>query len=73
MLQISEEQIQKLTEYLHIDNFRKRPNNNNSAKFFRKGKVGDWMNHFKNQEKLKEFDQWILENNQFKIPFRYKI
>ena len=73
MLQISEEQIQKLTEYLHIDNFRKRPNNNNSAKFFRKGKVGDWMNHFKDPTKLAEFDQWIAKNNSENIPIKYEL
>ena len=73
MLQISEEQIQKLTEYLHIDNFRKRPNNNNSAKFFRKGKVGDWMNHFKDPTKLAEFDKWIAKNNSENIPIKYEL
>ena len=73
ILQISEEQIQNLTEYLHIDSFRKRPNNNNSAKFFRKGKVGDWMNHFKDPIKLAEFDQWITENNSENIPIKYEL
>ena len=72
MLQISEEQIQKLTEHLDIDAFRKR-GNAMSAKFFRKGKVGDWMNHFKDENKLAQFDQWIAKNNSENIPIKYEL
>ena len=70
MLQISEEQIQKLNEHLDIDAFRKR---NNNSKFFRKGKVGDWMNHFKDPTKLAEFDKWIAKNNSENIPIKYEL
>ena len=72
MLQISKEQIQQLTEYLDIDNFRKRTNAM-SKTFFRKGKVGDWMNHFKDQTKLAQFHQWIDENNTHNIPMKYEL
>ena len=37
----------------------------------RKGQIGDWVNYFKDEKKLKEFDQWIIKNNKFKIPFKY--
>ena len=84
-LQVSEEQVQKLVDHCNIEKFKKNDAVNmkppkgtvpdevrENFNFIRKGQVGDWMNHFKNQEKLKEFDQWISENNQFKIPFKYK-
>jgi len=69
---ISKEQTNKLTEYLDIDNFRKRTNAM-TTKFFRKGKVGDWMNHFKDESKLAEFDQWIAKNNSENIPIKYEL
>ena len=72
MLQISEEKIQQLTEHLDIENFRKRTNAMKKT-FFRKGKVGDWMNHFKDPIKLAEFDQWITENNSENIPIKYEL
>ena len=39
--------------------------------FIRKGKVGDWRNFFKDESKLKEFDQWIQNNNTLDIPIKY--
>ena len=41
--------------------------------FIRKGGVGDWVNHFKDKAKLKEFDEWIVNNNKFEIPIKYKL
>ena len=41
--------------------------------FIRKGKVGDWVNFFKDEAKLKEFDQWIAKNNKFEIPSKYNL
>ena len=83
---LTQAEIEKLLEHLDFKNFKKNDAVNmkpqkgtvpdkvrENFNFIRKGQVGDWMNHFKNQEKLKEFDQWISENNQFKIPFKYKI
>ena len=38
-------------------NFNSRGNSNSSGK-----KVRDWVNFFKDEAKLKEFDQWIAIN-----------
>ena len=44
-----------------------------NGSFIWKGQVGDWMNHFKDPDRLREFDQWIDENNKNGIPIRYKL
>ena len=66
----SDEQVDKLAEHLHIDNFRNNPSVNfESAKktgllyedrgnFIRKGKTGDWKNHF-TPEMTAKFDAWL--------------
>ena len=70
---MTELQILRLDDHLYIDNFRKLaietfseypqdPSGENPmVKFFRKGVVGDWKNYF-HGEKLKIWDQWIVEN-----------
>ena len=59
-----------LDDHLHIDNFRKHGTESlfgkdgarqNMDKFFRKGQIGDWKNHFTG-EKLEEWDAWIKQN-----------
>ena len=60
---------------MHIDNFRKNNAVNfkpakgtvpdevrENFNFIRKGKIGDWENHFTKKETLVEFNAWI-ENN----------
>ena len=34
-----------------------------NCNFIRKGKVGDWQDHFTCKEKLDEFNVWIERNN----------
>ncbi len=57
--------ILKLDDHLHIDNFRKvmteAQKDPTYNKFIRKGKVGDWRNHF-TEEKNKIWNQWIAKN-----------
>ena len=84
--QVSEEQVQKLAEHCNIDNFKKNDAVNmkppkgavpedvrEKFNFIRKGKVGDWKNHFKDECKLDMFNQWIEENNSMKIPIKYEL
>ena len=81
---MSEEQVQKLSDHCKIDNFKKNDAVNmkppkgtvpdevrEKFNFIRKGQVGDWTNHFKDEDTLKEFDQWIDNNNVFNIPIKY--
>ena len=77
---MSMEQVNRLAQHCNFKNFKKNESVNGknylpakNGSFIRKGQVGDWMNHFKDQDKLREFDQWIAENNKFEIPFRYEM
>ena len=68
----SDEQVDKLAEHLHIDNFKKNPwvnmedmkggamMYNDRGNFIRKGKTGDWKNHF-TPEMTAKFDKWMAE------------
>ena len=68
----TDDQVDKLAEYLHIDNFRNNPYVNNEdlkekclmhkdrGNFIRKGTIGDWKNHF-SPEMTTRFDKWLQE------------
>ncbi len=62
---LTEYRILKLDDHLYIDNFRKIMTEAQKdpmyEKFIRKGKVGDWRNHF-TEEKTKIWDEWIAKN-----------
>ncbi|KAI9552926.1 hypothetical protein GHT06_020810 [Daphnia sinensis] len=71
---LSEEQLTKLTEHLRVDQFAKNEAvnyevckelgfMNNSGHFIRKGKTGDWKNHF-SPELNARIDLWIETNLQ---------
>ncbi|KAF0304822.1 Sulfotransferase 1C4 [Amphibalanus amphitrite] len=66
----SDSDVERLAEYLHIDNFRKNPwrsedfgkqagmVNEGAGEFIRTGKTGDWKNHL-SPELSARFDSWI--------------
>ena len=63
---ISEKQIDDLTEFMRFDNYQKTSSMNKKAelqgkgkgRFIRKGIVGDWINHFQDKT-VKEWDKMI--------------
>ena len=65
--QLSEDQIDKLEDYINFDNMKKNSNATPVAgiqmpgEFLRKGKVGDWKNHF-NAMMIERWEHWIKEN-----------
>jgi len=68
----SDDQVDKLASHLHIDNFKNNPfvnmeqfrgteaMHNDRGSFIRKGKTGDWKNHF-TPEMNAEFSKFIAE------------
>ena len=63
---MTEYKVLMLDDLLYIDNFRKvfvqsSGGDKLMENFIRKGKVGDWKNHF-TEENNKIWDQWIVEN-----------
>jgi hypothetical protein len=52
--------------YKDIGLFRKE------GSFFRKGKIGDWLNHYSRRESI-EFDETINKNLNYKKKFNYGI
>ena len=86
IFQVKEDQIEKLVDHCNIEKFKKNDAVNmkppkgvvpdevrDNFTFIRKGKVGDWRNFFKDESKLKEFDQWIQNNNTLEIPIKYEL
>ena len=65
---ISEKQIDDLTEFMKFENYQKSSSMNKDTKgtwkkgsqFIRKGIVGDWRNHF-GEQSAKDWDAWIIE------------
>ena len=67
---LSEGQMDQLVDYINFENMKKNPNATPVAgvklpettpDFMRKGKVGDWKNHF-NPDTLEKWDRWIEGN-----------
>ena len=66
---LSDEQVTKIAHHCGFDNMSKNERavgvfdkflNNDISKFMRKGKVGDWKNHF-TPEQNEEYDRIIAE------------
>merc|ERR1712137_475305 len=67
---LSEQQLELLTRHLHFDSVSKntainfmesKADSKEPCKFIRKGKTGDWKNHF-NPELNARLDEWIRKN-----------
>ena len=63
---MTELQVLRLDDHLYIDNFRQvvceaMVGDPTMKDFIRKGKVGDWKNHFSGSN-LQFWDEWIAEN-----------
>lgn len=68
---MSEERLEAIAQYTSFSAMKSRGDplkddifekeNENEVKFFRKGKMGDWKNHF-TPEQTKEMDEWIKKN-----------
>ena len=66
---LSEDKITELIGHTSIESMRKiagdrakdEESKAKAEKFFRKGKVGDWKNHF-DEDGVKEWDRWIEDN-----------
>jgi len=67
--ELSEEQINKLDDFLQFDNYQKASSQNKKVpnwkegkgQFIRKGIVGDWMNHF-NKDLNDVYNEWISKS-----------
>ena len=83
---MTSDKIQNLVDHCQIDKFKQNDSVNmkppkgsvpelvrENFDFIRKGGVGDWVNHFKDETKLEEFDEWIINKNKFQIPIQYKL
>ena len=69
---LTDEQIEKLVDHVKVDNFSKNKSVNLTTEiesglineghsFVRKGKTGDWKNHF-SPELNRRIDEWIDSN-----------
>ena len=79
---LSDENVEKLVEHLHIDNFRKITTEmlaggdagfqKQMTDFFRKGEIGDWKNHDVDGENNVKWNEWIersVEGTDIQIKF----
>lgn len=79
----SDEQLKSLIDFCKIDKLKKNPSFdilNKSVKhsdiaeftpFFRKGKIGDWRNHF-TEEMSKKIDDMVATKLTYKKPFKFE-
>ncbi|CAF0738590.1 unnamed protein product [Brachionus calyciflorus] len=80
---LSDEKIKSIIEWCSFDNMKNNPSVNyewykelglykKSGNFFRKGKIGDWLNHFA-MEDSKQIDEIVEKNLKTDIKFNYGI
>ena len=66
---MTEYNILRLDDHLHIDNFRKimvaaNGVDSKMTNLIRKGKVSDWKNYLNEESTVKIWDEWIAKNLQ---------
>ena len=66
---MTEYDILRLDDHLHIDNFRKimvaaNGVDSKMTNLIRKGKVSDWKNYLNEESTVKIWDEWIAKNLQ---------
>lgn len=82
-VKLTQSQLKSVIEWCSFNNMKQNPSVNyewyktmglfkKEGKFFRKGQVGDWLNHYSKSESIALDDQ-IKKNLSHKIKFNYGI
>lgn len=80
---LSEKQINSIIQWCSFENMKQNPAVNyewyktlglykKDGHFFRKGKIGDWLNHFTREDSI-ELDNIVAKNLKLKQNFNYGI
>ena len=81
---LSNEEVTTLVEHTSFNRMKTNPavnyehwdslgiRNVGEAKFYRKGKVGDWHNHFTDRTNA-EFDEWLSKSNTKNLKFTFDL
>jgi hypothetical protein len=81
---LSPEEVNVLVEHTSFERMKSNPSvnyehwdslgirNTGEAKFYRKGRVGDWRNYFNEKTNL-EFDEWLRKNNSTDFKFVFDL
>lgn len=82
-VKLSDAEVKSLIDWCSFENMEKNPSVNyewyktmgifkKDGKFFRKGKIGDWLNYYSRKDSL-ALDDKVREKLAYKHPFNYGI